>query len=182
MPRPRNLSAVEARRTLAHRLAPRVDRLRQFATKFGIRPYRVFLVWTLWSGIERGEGTERVVKRIELLPTPKVTDLTAVATSPFSAGTLPLGSIRVEEISAFTYTQDVLVGKAYPDGHEDAIPEDVSFEYEVVEDGRGDPQPVRAKYRVSTTPYRAAGRVQWMVLLERVSEDNNRDGTSAAGG
>lgn len=178
MPRPRPLTPIQARRALAHRLSPRVDRLRQFATKFGIRPYRLFLTWSLWSGTERGEGEERVVKRVEVLPTPKVTDLTSQSLAAFSGGVLPLGSVRVSEISAATMTLDVLTGRMYPDAHEDHVPDGVSFYYELVEDGRGDPQPLRAKYRPAAVPFRDAGRVQWVVVLERVSEDNQRDGTS----
>ena len=181
MPKPRPLTAGEAKRTLANRFGPRADRLRQFSTKFGIRPYRCWLVWTKWTGTERGEGKEVTVKRVEILPTPKVTDLTSQALSAFTAGVLPAGSIKVTEISA-TLTQDQLTGKAYPVNHEDAIPEGVSFYWELVEDGRGDPEPVRAKNRLASVPFRAASMVQWVAMLERISEDANRDGSSAYGG
>jgi hypothetical protein len=72
------------------------------------------------------------------------------------------------------------MGLSYPVEHEDQIPEDVSFYWELVEDGRGDTEPQRAKYRAAATPFRDAGKVQWVVVLERVSEDNYRDGTSPA--
>ena len=53
---------------------------------------------------------------------------------------------------------------------------DVNFFWEIVEDGRGDPQPLRARYRVNGVPFRAGGQVQWMVVLERASQDLDRSG------
>lgn len=83
-------------------------------TRFGLRSKRVFLVWTHYSGKERGEGVERVHARVELWPTPKVVDYTALSRNPFSAGTLPEGSVRVSEISAGAYTFDMLTGLIIP--------------------------------------------------------------------
>lgn len=204
MPRPRPLSPEQARRTLAHRLAPRIDRVRQLATRLGIRPYRVWLVWTKWSGVERGEGTEREIGRIEILPTPKVRSLDNVAAQFFSGGVLPVGSIRLTEISAL-YTQDQLTGLAVPpdpDFVEDnvpprrstaiqvsespkpslrSLPEPFDFYWEVHEDGRGDDPPQHNKFRLAAWPHRDAGNVQWSVLLERISVDEGRDGMSVSG-
>lgn len=175
MPKVRALTPDQAKRTLANRFGPRVDRIRQFNTRFGVRPYRCFLVWMCWGGSERGEGTEKEVKRVEILPTPQVTDLTAQTLTAFSGGVLPVGSVRVTQIST-QYTFDVLSGLAYPQAHEDRIPADVNFFWEIVEDGRGDPQPLRARYRVNGVPFRAGGQVQWMVVLERASQDLDRSG------
>lgn len=175
MPRVRPLRQGEAQRTLAHRLAPRVDRLRQLNTRFGLRPYRVFLVWTKFGGAERGEGDENLIKREELLPTPKVTDLNAVSKTLYTVGVLPVGTIRVEEISA-TYTADFLEGKIIEPGK--PIPQPYSFFYEVVEDDRGGTaQTERAKYRIAMKPFRMPGKVQWTITLERMSDDLDRDGT-----
>lgn len=180
MPKPRPLSGAQAKRSLAHRLGARADRLRQFNTRFGIRPYRVFLVWTRYGGQERGEGAERLVARVELLPTPKVVDLSSIALTGMAAGVIGIGTLRVSEIST-CYTQDTLAGKFIPEYHEDRIPEPFDFCYEVVEDGRGDPLPVRGKYRLAAVPFRDAAKLQWTVLLERVAEDNHRDGSSRIG-
>jgi hypothetical protein len=182
MPTPKPLTPEQAKRTLANRLGTRIaPRLRQFSTKFGIRSKRVFLTWSKYSGQERGEGNENIVARVELLPTPMVTDLTSIVLNPYSAGVLPVGSVRVDKI-AVTYTMDQLMGKAVPGQHRgDKVHEPYDFCYEIVEDGRGDDPPMRQKFRLFGMPNRKEGDVCWVVLLERISEDFARDGRSNAG-
>lgn len=182
MPRPRPLTPSEATKTLANRLGTRIaPRLRQFATKFGIRSKRVFLVWSKFSGAERGEGTEAIISRVELLPTPRVVDLSSITYQPFSAGVLPVGSVRVDKV-AVTYTADQLMGKAVPGQLRGAkIEEPYDFFYEIVEDGRGDPMPMRQRFRLYGVPDRNEGDVCWSLLLERVAEDLARSGASQYG-
>ncbi len=144
-----------------------MDRVRQFATKFGIRPSRVFLVHTVFGGAERGEGTAREISRVELLPCPRVISLDAVAMTPQTAGIVPIGSIRVERISV-TYTLDTLKGRMVPRENEARIPENVSFHYEVYEDGRGDAEPEVMRFRLAADPFRRAGKIDWVVNLERI--------------
>jgi hypothetical protein len=168
MPKPRALTVGQARRTLVNRLGGRVvDRVRQIATNQGLRPYRVALVWTTWTGTERGEGLEKEFARVELLPTPKVISLDSIAMSPQAAGMLPMGSIRVEKISV-TNTLDRLKGKSFPTPHEQHIPDNIGFYYEVKEDGRGDFEPEIARFRLASEPFRRAGHVDWVVNLERL--------------
>lgn len=176
MPTPKPLTPTQAKKTLAAKFGPKIDRIRQLATKLGVRPYRVFLVWEQSSGSERGSGVETEVQRIEILPTPKVDSLDAVMMDPRFAGSLPVGSIRVSRVSS-SFTEDLLRGKR---DHR-SIPDDISFFYEVVEDGRGDDLPVRMKYRLASTPVRRAGKVDWLLILERISEDNSRTGQSQLG-
>ena len=173
--KPRQLTALEARRTLANRMVPTVDRLRQMLTRYGLRPYNVFLAWHYWTGKERGEGYEKECKRIALVPNPKVEDLSSVALNPFSAGVVPIGTVRLSRISG-AYTADVLMGRMLPKEHEDHIPEKWVFFWEIVEDGRGDDPPLRQKYRPLSQPMRRAGEVDWTIILERVSEDLDRNG------
>lgn len=99
---------------LAQRLAPTVDRLRARLVKAGLRVYDVWLVWTVWSGEERGEGTERELRRVPILPQPRVQDLTSLSLSPYGAGILPVGSVRVDQITA-RLTADNLTGLAVPE-------------------------------------------------------------------
>lgn len=108
------LSPAQARATLAHRFTSKVDKLRTRLTSFGLRSKRVFLVWTHYSGEERGEGVETVHARVELWPTPKVAEYTALLRNPYSAGVYPEGSVRVSEISAGAYTTDMLRGLIIP--------------------------------------------------------------------
>jgi len=167
----------EMRNSLAAKLVRVVDRARQLDARVGNRPYRVFLVWTKFTGEERGEGTEAVVCRQEILPVPVVSDLTSVALSPFGAGIVPLGSVRVTEISA-GYSLGFLTGKVVP-GKEDQVPQPYDFFYEVVEDDRHDccdsPQ-VRPRYRLMATPFLDAPNQQWKIMLERTSGETGNDG------
>lgn len=176
MPIPAPLTPTQAKKTLVAKFGPKIDRIRQLATKLGVRPYRVFLVWEQSSGLERGSGTMTEAQRLEILPTPRVDSLDAVMLDPRFAGSLPVGSIRVSRISS-SFTEDLLRGKR---DHK-SIADDVSFFYEVVEDGRGDDSPVRMKYRLATTPMRRAGKVDWLIVLERISEDSSRSGQSQLG-
>ena len=179
MPRPRPLNPFEAHRTLANRLTGQVDRLRQFSTKFGLRPYRVFLVWTRFDGEERGEGTERLLAKVEILPTPKVGELTSLQNLGFSAGSLSTGSLRVDNISSgFTLAQ--LTGLQVPgQGQQADMPADVDFFYELVEDGRGGDRPVPLRMRLAAQPVRLPGNVSWTVVLEKQEEALQADGRPA---
>lgn len=190
MPKPRPLRPDEARRTLAHRLGPRVDRLRQISTRFGLRPYRVFLVWTRAEGHRTGDGDESVMSRVELLPTPRMTDLTVLSRRPWSGGQLPEGTVRIDRISVL-FTADNLSGLVIPETPPRRVPlgqriggtalvpnadPQIDFFYEVVEDGRGDDPSRRARFRLYSEPYRDAGGVSWVVLLEAASDPLDRAG------
>jgi len=198
MPRVRPLNPQQAARTFANRFARTADNLRQLNTSFGLRPTRVFLVWTRWSGSVRGEGEELVVRQVEILPTPKVKSLDAVTFSIFHAGTVPVGSVRLSEVSV-SFTYDNLVGHAMPPcddpcakcsksvdacgcpkepPHADQIAQPNDFFYELAEDGRGDNPPVRQKFRPLSYPWRNAGNVEWQIMLEKIAEDRGRDGRS----
>ena len=175
MPRPRPLQPFEAKRTLANRLSPLVDRLRQFSTKFGLRPYRCFLIWTVFDGETRGEGTERELARVELLPTPKTAELTSLQQSAYSGGILSTGTLRLDKISAgFTAAQ--LSGLQVPgQGQQPDMPSNVDFWYELREDGRGGDQAVPIRFRLQGVPYRAAGKISWSVILEVQNEATGLD-------
>lgn len=189
MARIRPLTPRQAVGSLVNRLGRVADRSRQIATTLGARPYRVFLTWTKWTGAERGEGEENMIYRVEILPTPKVISLDAIAISPYHGGTLPMGSFRVEEISICNFTEDILLGKALPnidlpfgeDAREKHIPQPFEFFYEVVEDGRGDCPAKRVRCRPMNMPFRRADQADWTIMLERTSEDRTRDDKSAIG-
>ena len=167
MPKPEPLSGpAAARRTLAHRLSPVADRLRQLNTRMGLRSLRVFLVWSKWGGATRGEGTETVTNRVELLPTPKVTDMASLSRRPYLAGVFSEGTVRVDEISSNAYTLDVLKGLVIPTVNGQGIPVNgqgverttdptTDFFYEIVEDGRGDSTPERMRFRLFGGPSRS---------------------------
>lgn len=185
------LAPGRAKRTLVSRLAPVADRVRQIATNLGARPLRVFLVWTTSGGYERGAGEEEELLRAEILPTPVVSDLSALALTPFSAGKYPVGTIRVTEVSLDRFTADVLTGARlpgaplglfkHPVSGEPVPAERVSFFYEVAEDGRGDDPPARRRFRLFGEPHPNAENVEWILFLERTAENRARDGTSLVG-
>jgi hypothetical protein len=210
MARLRALTPEQAKRTIANRFGGLADRMRQKNTDFGLRPYRVFLRWTKWNGSgelpERGEGDEIDVLTVEILPTPKLKNLDSLSFSFWHAGQIPVGSVRLEEISIARFTADILLGKAWPsfepgcgpcypeprlvpivapmpgmDPREPHIPDPYEFFYEVVEDGRGDNPPKRAKFRPLNVPERRPGNVDWTIMLERVSQDRTRDNKSGIG-
>lgn len=197
MPRPRPLPEGAAVRTLAHRLTGRADRIRQLSTRFGIRSRRVFLVHVRWTGQEIGEGNEQVVSDVELLPTPRVSDATAVSYRPWSGGDFPEGSLRLDQISAGAYTLDVLMGRRFAqfppnpprptsppvEGSNLAPrpPANGEFFYEVVEDGRGDDPPERERFRLFGRPWRKEDSLYFSVVVEPQSGKRNRDETTTSG-
>lgn len=182
------LGRGEATKTLASRLTPLADRMRQLNTRFGIRPYRVFMNWTLWTGTETGQGYEQLKRRVELLPTPKVESLDALAFSAWHAGTLQVGSVKVSEVSLVRYSEDMLRGLdagVIPGldllGPQPTIPEPWDFFYEVVEDGRAGPMPDRPRFRLANTPFRRAENLQWTFMLERTDRQRMRTDQSVFG-
>jgi hypothetical protein len=200
--RPAPLFPGVARSTLAHRLAKRVDSIRQIPTRFGLRNDRVWLVWTRYDGEYRGEGDEVEVARLEILPTPRVSDQTSIQFAPYAAGVLPNGSVRVDRISA-QLTEDILKGHRIPD---EATPPGApilhatDFFWEIVQDDRGELPPAgcgdedhrltvlrgqsvvpRARYRLVSEPERRPGQIDFTCALERISEDHRYDGVSRHG-
>lgn len=178
----RPLTQGEAKTSLAARLGRIHDRTRQVNVRLGFRPYRVFLVWTKWNGAERGEGVQEVMRRCELLPTPLVQDLSSVALSPYGAGVLPVGSVRIREVSP-RYSLELLMGRVYPEEGEDQVPQPYDFFYEVVADGRhlkaGEKEP-RARFRVMATPFFDAENQEWSLVLERQSGEMDKEGQPVA--
>ncbi len=173
MPRVRPLQPFQAKRSLANRLSPTVDRLRQLATNLGLRSRRVFLVWTTFDGGQRGEGDEQLIAKIELLPTPKVSELVGQQFLGYAGGVLPTGSLRIEKVSA-GFTEAQLMGREIPGVPGlTTIPQPYDFFYEMIEDGRDLLRPIPMRYRMFGSPYRKEGSVSWTLLLERQQEAPN---------
>jgi hypothetical protein len=168
------LTAEEARQTFAHRLGAVADRIRGIATRLGARPYRVFFVYTKFTGEERGAGAEVEISRTEILPTPLVSSLDNIALRASEAGIIRMGSLRLTGVST-SYTQDQLEGRMTPEEHTADTRQPYRFFYEVVEDGRGDPNPTRGKYRLLTTPMRRATQADWSFSLEKIDADRPRE-------
>lgn len=172
MPKIAPLSAEKVQRTVVGKLGGVADRVRQVATRLGARPWRVFLVHTRASGEERGEGRTSEVRRVEVLPTPRVRSLDNLSFNPYHAGVFPLGALTVDEISTKRFGEDQLRGLDLPETT-DGVPERFDFYWEVVEDGRSGPDvKVRPqRYRLLSQPFLDAENVQWVCRIERVSGD-----------
>lgn len=166
------LTALQYQGTLlGGKLTNCVDKIRDLKTKLGARPYQVFLVFTRWSGGERGVGVEEVVKRDPILPTPNVAPIDQLTTTLQSVGLDEVGEVRVTEISV-AYTEEELRGL---DCHGEGVPEDMNFYWEIV-------MPIPSGYNLyrrfspRSPPTRDAVNFQWKIDLLRASEDRTRTG------
>jgi len=86
-------------RSLAGSLGPSLDEIRQIGTDLGLRPYRVFLVHWQWAG-EKGVGRPREISRREILPTPRVRDMSQASFLMSQFGMTEAGGIFIDRISA----------------------------------------------------------------------------------
>jgi hypothetical protein len=160
--------------TLARGVIPVVDRLRNLYTTFGLRPYVVTLVKTRWSGGRRSVGVELLVDNpVALLPTPLLSDLTAVAHVVTPVGLDEFGGVLLSEVSG-SYTEDFLRGH---DGEGRPVQPDEQFYYEVefpppCEGRDGD----RRRFVMKGAPMYFADRFQWTIQLERARMDRTRAG------
>jgi hypothetical protein len=144
------------RTTIEGCLLPTVDSIRQIYTDFGLRPYRVFMVWVGWSadvnadgvvaGAERwlepgveGVGRPVLLKEVELLPTPLVGGLGGLSGDVEATGNTESGTVNVSQVSA-GYTEDQLQGLVPPyrdPTFPDTLKKGVSFFYEIQENRPG---------------------------------------------
>lgn len=168
----------QVRSTLASKLVPTVDLVRNLYSKFGVRPYRVFMVHSQWTGGEQGIGQEVITSRIEILPTPRLRDMGAVNTVMRETGLTEEGDIEVDQISA-RYTEDDLTGRT-PDLRDSNLPRTsamaVDFYWEIVENRGQDPYPVIRRFNPRNVPGLSRDGFQWRVTLIKQDYDRGRRG------
>lgn len=151
--------------SLTQKMIPTVDRLRDLYTRFGARLYTVTMVHTRWTGGVRGVGQEVVVSEVTILPTPKVSDLSALSQLTTPIGSQETGTLRVSEISG-CYSEEMLSGEIngrQPDESE-------NFFYEVTF-LRPDGQPSDRRRFLPGTPSYDALRFEWTVDLDRAYDN-----------
>lgn len=159
--------------TLARKLIPVADQLRNLYSVFGLRPYVVRIVQTQWSAGIRNQGTEQVISSMDLLPTPLLSDLTGVAEINTAIGLDEIGEVMVSQISG-RYTEDQLRGFD-ASGH--PIEKDESFYWECEFPTPGDGQGERRRFTIKAVPMFWSDKFQWTVRLEKARMDRSRDGT-----
>lgn len=135
-----------------------VDDLRRIPHEEGLRPYRVYLVWTRRDSAQ----VFQEFRRLELQPV-KVSSLTDVALQLAAWGLNPEGQVRLSNISRAQVDEDDLRGLL---GH-GPIPPDVQFFYEIVRVGAcdADRQPRRRRFVLASLPHLDAPRFQYTVVL-----------------
>lgn len=156
--------------SLAESLGETVDNIRQLYTDFGLRPYRVHSVVYEWSGGEVGRGTARVISEQELLPTPRLTETSAVQGEQRTGGLVERGSVRLVQVSP-RYTEDqvrVLF-------HQLPLGQARQGFIELRVDAR-DGSSERRRFIVRGIPFRDAEGFQWRVNMIRQDEDRLRTG------
>lgn len=165
--------------TLAGRLVPVADRLRNLLAKTGVRVYRVYIVHAYWTGPKRGVGDQIIASRSEIVPVPRVRDLNAVRRNVLASGLTEEGDIIVDQISA-KYTEDDLSCRT-PDNIDPQIPrtslKTVEFWYEIQENRPSNPPPpIRRFSPPVATPMLSRGGLAWTVILTKQGEDRGRRG------
>ncbi len=165
------VNAQQVKGTLVRSFVPLADSLRDLLTKFGLRTYRVSIIRVQWSGGRRGVGAPVVIASEDILPTPKISDLTALTEFVQPVGQDEIGGIEVSKISG-RYTEDQLRGLGA--GGEE-IPADQEVFWEVAYPDPASSTFIARRFQVRSAPTFSPGSFQWTVRLERSHEDRNRD-------
>lgn len=159
--------------TLIDSLTKTVDNLRDIYTQFGARQYQVLLVWTRWSGGERGLGGEDIVRELPLLPTPMISSLDAVRRDLIQVGIEEAGQVKVTQLSP-RLNEDLLVGKAVAVPLGTDLPEDMNFYWEIFFP-RVSAHGVRRRFIPKSAPNKNPTKFEWTIELLRASGDRGRD-------
>lgn len=175
----RPLRSDEVPATLMSQMSPDIDEIRQIATDLGLRPRRVFIVHVLWTGVKVGDGNPIEISRREILPTPRIRDMSATTevVSPF--GRVEEGGIVVDRISA-KYSEDDLTGKT-PDLIDPAMTRtgkrNGEYFWEVQENRPGFPKTIPRRYIHAAAPTLMRGGSHWRIPLNKQNVDRSRNQT-----
>jgi hypothetical protein len=154
--------------TLGESLGTTIDQIRQIATDLGLRPYRVWLVHWEWPK-SKGVGQPREIYRQEILPTPKVADMSGVPFNLAAVGLTEMGGIHVSKISQ-RYSEDDLIGRT-PDMRDPRHPRtnraNVEFFWEVREARLTEPPPKPRRFVPSGVPMLYRAGMEWRLSLTK---------------
>ena len=191
MPKPAPLNRSQLGQTLVDKLSRTVADVRQLATMFGIRPYRVWVLRGNWSGTHEGEGDFTVTEQFELLPTPKVLTWDATTRPADPAGSHEMGDVKLDYVPyrsgpfepggpSGPFNQDISIGYTEDDlrGHCITKPLTATEQvfYDIQEDGGLEATvvnltPVRRRFKLIGVPNLEKGRVCWTVHLRKSETD-----------
>lgn len=155
------------------RIARLYDRGRDMKTRAGLRPYAVAIVRARAAGMRsRGDGPVETVGEWQMLPTPKVGDLTSLQEVLDADQLREMGSILLSEIS-LRYTEDQIALRGW-DGKPVPAGEVVFYEIRYL-DASGKVTS-RARFTTASRPFADTERGQWTVSLVRAPWDRDRGG------
>ena len=167
-----DLTGMQLDSTLGQQLIPVVDGLRDLLTSFGIRPYVLRVVRVQWSGARRGYGQPYVKATRDILPTPKITDLSGLTEVANPVGLDEIGNVLVTQISgSFT---DEFFRFVTPDNTELNPNEEVFYEIEFPQPS-GKPGEKR-RFALRGAPMYFASKFYWQLRLERTRSDRPNNG------
>lgn len=152
--------------SLVASLAPCVDQLRDLEVCLGARTRIVRMIWTSWSGGERGVGQEMVDREVVLTPLPTVKNVEDLSVELQNIGSTEVGVVELTGIST-RYSENFLTGKAQ-DGT--PVPKDQNFYYEI-EDPDVSLFPVKRRFTMKGPPDRDDLDFMWKVKLVRTAQD-----------
>ena len=158
--------------SLGQTLIPVIDGVRDLLPRFGLRPYVLRVVKLRWSGPRRGMGQPYVECANDILPTPKVTDLSGMTEIATPVGLDEVGTVMVTQISGrFT---DEFFRFASPDGKEPEPNEEIFYEIEFpqVSGKPGD----KRRFALRGAPMYYASKFYWQIRLERTRSDRAENG------
>jgi len=174
-PRYTQLNGLDLSRTLGRKLIDTVDRVRDIAVRFGLRPYEVHIIRTRWTGGERGVGMEVVIWDEAVLPTPLITSLDGVQRIVNIVGLDEIGTVSLQQVSG-RYAEGFLSGTDSEGNPQDS---DTQFYYEIqfptpgtISDGAP-----RRRFFPASAPSYDASRFQWSISLQRSHVDRLNDGS-----
>jgi len=157
------------RETLVQDFGPLANDLRDMIVEFGAREYAVRIVATKWTGGRRGAGQEIVTRAIDVLPTPKISGMSAMDEPVENIGRTEVGKITVSKINP-DFTEDQLRGLG-PGGVALDADETVRWEIEFF-DRSGSAQ--KRSFVLSGAP--EYHFLSWTVTLERTADERDRNG------
>lgn len=163
--------------SLANGLFDTANRARNIASRLGVRPYVVRIIRVGWTGGVRHQGQKTTLGTFTILPTPKVTLLTALRDVLLPIGRDTEGAVVVTQINP-SLTEDQLRGA--PEGLTE-IPanQEVFWEIEYPHERIGSR---KRRFHLDTVPAYDAENLQWVVGLVAASPDRTRDGALEAVG